>query len=229
MWRSVNMPRPGSGVRSGYPHAPQALTPCCRTATCRRPPATWEMACSQWRPQPERLALPRRATPEAAPPLALGGPIAGDAGSLSSTIWPSGPPPKPSAGVLRRPSPHRVQVVRLASGETPPSPCGAAAAQSVRAGSPPGPRWGRVRQPAWGGPRWGRVRQPAWGAAGGRLPPSQLGGGAAGSPGRLAAAAGAERARRGGPRATTERLSAVSGGASNCQRGCQLPKGAMQT
>ena len=33
-------------------------------------------------------------------PLALGDPVAGDAGSLSSAIWPSGPPPKPSAGVL---------------------------------------------------------------------------------------------------------------------------------
>jgi len=69
-----------------------------------------------------RLALPRRAAPEPAGPVAVGHPVAGDAGSLSSTIQPSGPPPRPSAGVLRRAYPHRGQVVRLASGEAPPSP-----------------------------------------------------------------------------------------------------------
>jgi len=46
--------------------------------------------------------MPRWATPEAAGPLPLGYPLAGDAGSISLEVEPSGPRPEPSAGLLRK-------------------------------------------------------------------------------------------------------------------------------
>jgi len=71
------------------------------------------------------------------------------------------------------------RVVRLASGEAPPSPCPGGCGSASQCRIPLRP------------PRGGRgLRQSAWGAAGGRFPPSQLGGGAAGSPRRLAAHGG---------------------------------------
>ena len=49
-----------------------------------------------------RLALARRATPEAAGPAQVGHPVAGEAGAMPPERQPSGPPPQPSAGALRR-------------------------------------------------------------------------------------------------------------------------------
>ena len=146
-------------VLDPVPSARQIQLPCWRSSRqpSRRPPVAAVAPPPCMGAPGGRLALPRRAAPEAAGPAHVGHPLAGDAGSMPPERQPSGPPPWPSAGVLRRrcdgAGPSGAAGKRRGAAFALPRRL--RLSKSVQ--DPPGPRRGRVRPASLGEAARGRT------------------------------------------------------------------------